>query len=70
MPSKISNSSRIAVDVTFCDLPVVRPGISRLAGVADDDAALERFDVDLERFALHAVRRRNGCTPTPPYWAE
>ena len=30
---------RVAVDVSFCDLPIVRSGISRLAGVAYDDAA-------------------------------
>src|SRR5688500_17325213 len=43
----------VAIDVTFCYLPVVSARIARLARVTDDNAALERRDVDLDRLAFH-----------------
>src|SRR2546428_2684304 len=45
----------VAIDVLLHDLPVVRAGISRLARVAEHDAAFELARVDVERHAPHAV---------------
>src|SRR4051812_33492991 len=45
----------VAVDVLLRDLPVVRPGVARLARVAEDDAPFEFRAVDIERHACDAV---------------
>ena len=56
MPSKSSNSSRVAVDVAFEDFPVVGSRKSRLAGVADGDAAL--------RASLSSISRASRSMPS------
>src|SRR5262245_35120033 len=45
----------VAVDVTLGDFPVVRAGVSRLAGVAEDDSLLQLGKVDAQRHSLDAV---------------
>ena len=46
----------IAVNMSFCDLPIVRPRISRFACVADGDAAFECSDINVESLAFDAGR--------------
>ena len=53
--SKQSKTCAIAVDVPLGDLPVVRAGVARRAGVGEHDAALELARIDVERDAADAV---------------
>ena len=45
----------VAVDVPLGDFPVVGARVSRLAGVTENDAALQLFQVDVERHPAHAI---------------
>src|SRR5262249_7906568 len=44
---------RVAIDAPHHHVPVIDPGISRRAGVAEDEAALELGEVDRERRPRH-----------------
>ena len=45
----------VAIDVALGDLPVVRPGVARCAGVGEDDAACELAGIDVELDPTDAV---------------
>ena len=44
----------VAVNMAFGHFPIIRPGIARLAGVADDDSFLQSFDVNVQSLTLNA----------------
>src|SRR6185295_5923929 len=45
----------VAIDVALHDLPVVRAGMARRAGVNEDDAPFELAGIDLQRDSTDAV---------------
>src|SRR5215203_3618937 len=55
----------VPVDMAFGDLPVVRAGVARLAGIKNNGAVLEGLEIDIERLPADAVRgkvdRRGGA---------
>ena len=55
MRSKQSKMLPIAVEVALGDLPVVRPGVPRRAGIGQDDPALQLAGIDVERDPANAV---------------
>ena len=48
----------VAVDMSFCYLPIVGSGVSRLAGLNNDDPVLQRGNIDIKRLATHPIRRK------------
>ncbi len=48
--------------MAFCDVPIVRARISRLARVANGDATFQGGNINVQRFADDAVRpKMNAC---------
>ena len=59
----------VAVDMPFCDLPVVNAGIARLARVADGDAAFERVVIE-SRPSRFMPSTPKWIAATPPNWPD